>query len=49
MNKAYEHQWEDTTIYCEDCGEHPAVVCANPDCPCDGEVIDLCREDDPRG
>jgi len=31
---------------CEDCGSHPAVRCADPDC--DQDVIDLIYSDDPR-
>jgi hypothetical protein len=38
------HEWVDTEVNCEICGEHPSVVCS----VC-GDVIDVVFEDDPRG
>lgn len=44
------HKWEDSTVGCEDCGDHPAVRCVNEPCPDDFDSfpIDLVRQDDPR-
>jgi hypothetical protein len=40
------HRWRDTIVGCDDCGEHPAVICDGED-GCD-EVLDLIYHDDPR-
>jgi hypothetical protein len=42
----HRHEWEDWEVGCEDCGSHPAVRCADPQC--DSEPIDLIYNDDPR-
>lgn len=39
------HKWEDTEVTCDDCGSHPGLRCADPECD---EVVDLIHQDDPR-
>lgn len=45
--EVHEHRWVECSVGCEDCGDHLAVRCADPDCD-RNDPIDLVREDDPR-
>lgn len=47
----HRHELRDTIVGCEDCGEHPAVICDTSDpCPSDydWQPIDLIYQPDPR-
>jgi hypothetical protein len=47
MSGQHEHRWEDAIVACDDCGEHAAIRCADPDCDRHYKPIDLVRYDDP--
>lgn len=46
---SHVHEWRETTVFCEDCGDHPAILCDADieGCPYE-EPIDLIHNDDPR-
>lgn len=39
------HTWEETRVYCEDCGDHPGLQCLDDNCYV---ILDLIFNDDPR-